>query len=176
MDTRAQLRRRSRPWRWLCRYAPAEAAGLLVALAAAAAVHPFGVAGLTAFAAATGESVAFYAVVVLRDMRGRSRRRSTAGTLVRDVLLEFGPAEALDTLLVRPLAMYLATAATGNLTMGVLLGKVIADVMFYAVAIVGYELGQARRAKAKSGVVAASAKALPDPGPTIAPAARVPLT
>jgi hypothetical protein len=31
--------------------------------------------------------------------------------------------------------MYLATAATGNLTMGVLLGKVIADVMFYAVAI-----------------------------------------
>jgi hypothetical protein len=116
------------------------------ALAGAAATHPFGIPGLTALVAALAESLAFYAVVVARDMRARHRHGNTAAATISDLIAEFGPAEVLDTLLVRPLAMYVGTAATGNIT-GVVLGKVVADVAFYAVAVTGHELVRAARAR-----------------------------
>jgi ornithine decarboxylase len=53
--------------------------------------------------------------------------------------VEFGPAELTDTLLVRPAAMFLGSLATGNVLVGVLIGKVAADLVFYGLAISSYE-------------------------------------
>jgi hypothetical protein len=128
---RASLRR------WLARYLPPEAAGFAGAVLAAGLAAQFGGAAVTAFAGAIGEAVAFYAVVVVRDLR---QRRAGPLRTLRDLTVEFAPAELLDTFAVRPLAMYLGPLLVGNLTVGVALGKVAADVVFYAVAIVGYEL------------------------------------
>lgn len=60
--------------------------------------------------------------------------------LVAAAVVEFGPAEILDTVLIRPAAMYLASWATGNVVVGVLIGKVAADVIFYGLAITSYEM------------------------------------
>jgi hypothetical protein len=131
-----------RPREWFGRYAPAEAAAVLGALLAATMANRFGVAAATAFAGAIGEGVAFYAVLFIRDLRRRStlqpRGRAVSRTL-RDLLTEFGPAELLDTLAVRPLAMYVGPIVVGDMTAGIILGKVAADVVFYTLAIIGYE-------------------------------------
>jgi hypothetical protein len=61
--------------------------------------------------------------------------------------VEFGPAEALDTLALRPFAMYVGPLVVGNVMLGVLVGKLVADVTFYGFAIVGYEILVRRRAR-----------------------------
>ena len=127
--------------RWLARYAPAEAAAILGAVLGAGVADRFGAsAAATAFAGTIGEGLAFYAVIIVRDLRARPPGHDRALVRVlRDVSLEFGPAEVLDTVAVRPLAMYLGPLLVGSLTAGVVLGKIVADIVFYTLAILGYE-------------------------------------
>lgn len=129
---------------WLWRYGPAEVSGTVGALVAAGVTGVFAGAAATAYAGAIGETLAFYAVVLVRDLRAHTgpRRRVLAGLAV-----EFGPAELADTLVVRPLAMYLGPLFVGHLAAGVLAGKLAADVVFYALAILGYELRKAAAAR-----------------------------
>lgn len=127
---------------WLSRYAPAEVAGITGALLATA---PLDDPAAAAVAGTLGETVGFYAMIFARDVRAGGR----PGRVVRDMVLEFGPAEVLDTLLVRPAAIYLATRALGATTTGVVAGKLAADAVFYTVAIIGYEARRARVAASK---------------------------
>ena len=50
------------------------------------------------------------------------------------LLAEFGPAELLDTLLIRPAALTLGVFLLPDPLWGLLAGKVFADIIFYAVA------------------------------------------
>ena len=128
---------------WLRRYLPAEIAATLGALLGAWLGRLlFGHAGATALSAAIGESVLFYVYLFTRDLRRERRVMLT----VRNLMLEFGPAELLDGFMLRPLAMYLGPQLVNHLAVGVILGKVTADVTFYALAIVGYELRRKFRA------------------------------
>ncbi len=129
-----------RSLRWLRRYAPAEVAALLGAVLAAGAVERFGLPAATAYAGVLGEGIAFYAVLFVRDLR---RRHAVLPTL-RALLVEFGPAELLDTTLIRPGAMYLGPLLIGQVTAGVVAGKLAADAVFYTLAIVGYEAHRSR--------------------------------
>jgi hypothetical protein len=104
----------------------------------AAGADQFGMPAATAYAATIGEGIAFYAVLLIRDVR----RRPGVARAVRGLVLEFGPAELLDTLAVRPGAMLLGPWLLGSVTFGVLAGKVAADLVFYAIAIVSYEAGR----------------------------------
>jgi hypothetical protein len=67
--------------------------------------------------------------------------------MLTGLLVEFGPAEIADTFAVRPLAMYLGPLLIGHLAAGILAGKLAADIVFYALAIVGYELFKAATAR-----------------------------
>jgi hypothetical protein len=129
---------------WLWRYGPAEVSGTVGALVAASVAGAFASAAAIAYAGAIGETLAFYAVILVRDLRARTgpRRRVLTGLAV-----EFGPAELADTLMVRPLAMYLGPLLVGHLAAGVLAGKLAADAVFYALAILGYELRKAAAAR-----------------------------
>jgi len=123
------------------RYGPAEIGATLGALLASAVAAPFAMVAATAYAGAIGDGVGFYAVLFIRDIRrqppGSSRR---VATTVRGLVTEFGPAELLDTVAIRPLAVYLATRWLGDATAGVVGGKIAADAVFYALAITAYEL------------------------------------
>ncbi len=110
------------------------------------------------FAAAIAETVAFYTVLFVRDLRHRSTRRPgdrALWTTLRNLLVEFGPAELVDTFAVRPLAMYVASTVVGDMLTGVILGKIAADAVFYTLAIIGYEVckSAAKRAVAAAAVV-----------------------
>lgn len=133
---------------WIRRYGPSELAGIALAFggwwllltATRSAIA-------AAFGAAIGEGLGFYGSLIIREMIQEAyfagARRSPYGAAEmmrtwRGLLLEFGPAELLDTGLIRPLAMGVCTSLLGWAP-GIVAGKLVADVAFYLPVIWIYE-------------------------------------
>ncbi|MGA5301804.1 hypothetical protein ACPCHT_17880 [Nucisporomicrobium flavum] len=116
----------------LRRYVLPEIVGTVLAVAAASALHrtsPYA----AAWAGSIAEGIGYYGTLLWRDTRGH-RGAGRLRALVRQVpgtLVEFGTAEALDTLLVRPALMYAGPVLVGDATLGVVAGKLAADLVFY---------------------------------------------
>jgi hypothetical protein len=139
---------------WLSRYLPLEIAATACSLAGGLGAAAIGMnAGIIAYAATWAENAGFYGYALAREVR-----RTTAGaplslmsrgpTLLqsaRTLIAEFGPAEVFDSFVVRPACMYAIPQLTGNLALGLILGKVVADVAFYGLAVAAYEWGKSRR-------------------------------
>ena len=134
---------------WLKRYGVAEIAGLCTAV-----IGSFGARALTgneiaaAYGGAIGENLGYYGVIVGREVVHDRRaayaaRRgyglAGAGRTVRNLALEFGVAEALDSGVLRPLAMGLGVRFLGT-GAGIVVGKLAADLTFYVPVICAYEL------------------------------------
>ena len=58
---------------------------------------------------------------------------------LRSVAVEFGPAELVDSVAVRPVAFYVGPLIFDNTIIGWIFGKLVADLAFYLCAIVSYE-------------------------------------
>jgi hypothetical protein len=139
---------------WIRRYGPAEIAGAFTALAGSYLAYTLtGNEIAAAYGGSLGENLGFYGVIVGREIRAERRAHRQRGTTygVREwtwtathLLVEFGVAELLDSTLVRPLAMGVATHDLGR-TYGVLAGKLAADVIFYIPVIVIYEMRRGSR-------------------------------
>jgi hypothetical protein len=135
--------------RWLRRYLPAELVGTPCALLCGfAAGELTGQPAAAALAATWGENLAFYGVMLGRELARRRDLRAVPAIL-RDLAIEFGPAEALDSFLLRPAAIYAGLALAPHPALGMVAGKIAADVTFYAPAILSHELQRwyARSAK-----------------------------
>jgi hypothetical protein len=129
---------------WVRRYGPAELLALIGALAGwLAADLATGNTFVAAYAAAIGDNVAYYGFLATREVRAQrtvAGSRLGAGARAFGALaIEFGPAEALDSLAVRPACVAVGVAALGPVA-GVLAGKLVADLVFYVPVIVTYEL------------------------------------
>jgi hypothetical protein len=136
---------------WGRRYLLAEIVGTIAALSAALTVHAAtGSLASAALAGSVAESIAYYSVVLRRTLpelfarhaghRPVRRLLRTGRDLVTEVS-DFLAAELADTLLVRPGLIYLAAGWAGSgVVWGLLIGKLLADVGFYAVVIPSYEL------------------------------------
>lgn len=100
-----------------------------------------------AWAGAIGEGIGFYGGFIAVQLQ-RRRHLLTDRTswwrhswlVCSGLVVEFGPSELLDTLFIRPAAMYGATVLAGSVALGVTIGKIVADVVFYLVAVAVYEL------------------------------------
>jgi hypothetical protein len=142
----ARVRSRVRVWTY--RYLPAEVAGTSAALGAALIAASEGVASAVV-AATWAEGIAFYAFVTGRELhrdRGPWRSPGAIARALRNVIAEFGVAEAADGILVRPALMYAFVDPLGGLIPGVIAGKLAADLVFYALAVPAYELRERGRA------------------------------
>jgi hypothetical protein len=134
---------------WLKRYGVAEVAGLCTAVVgsfAARAVTHSEIAA--AYGGAIGENLGYYGVIVGREVVhdrrgtiGNGRRYGFAGAsrTARNLFLEFGAGEALDSTVLRPLAMGLGVRLIGP-GLGIIAGKLAADLTFYVPVICAYEL------------------------------------
>jgi len=133
------LQATNRPLVWLRRYLPAELVctitGLLGAWAAAVLT---GSPAAVAVAGTLGENVGFYGMMLGREIAQRGL--CSLPLIIRDLMLEFGLAEALDCLLLRPGLMYAGQMLAPNTALGVVVGKLVADLIFYIPTIVSYEL------------------------------------
>ncbi|MDA2894211.1 hypothetical protein PDG61_25105 [Mycolicibacterium sp. BiH015] len=135
---------------WVRRYLPCEIAGTTAEFGAAALTYvTTGSLALAAVAATVGASIGYYAAAYVsalrwsyRDQAHRqgARRVAVANLLaLRSVAVEFGPAELVDSVAVRPLAFYVGPMMFGNVLVGWIFGKLVSDVAFYACAIFSYE-------------------------------------
>ena len=135
---------------WTRRYLPNEIAGTVGELGGAAIAYgATGSLAAAALVATIGATAGYYSsayvaavATTVRDERGGpwARRIVVANLLaMRSVAVEFGPAELVDSIAVRPLAFYYGPLILDSLTGGWIFGKLCADVAFYAIAIFSYE-------------------------------------
>jgi hypothetical protein len=136
---------------WIRRYGPSELGGLTLAFGGSwLMLTATGSTIAAAYGGSIGEALGFYGYLVTRELikeayfAGARRAPYGAREMMRTwrgLLLEFGPAELLDTGLIRPLAMGLGTSLLGW-GPGIVLGKLVADVAFYLPVIWIYERRQ----------------------------------
>jgi hypothetical protein len=141
---------------WVRRYLPSELSGTVAALVAATAVFAATESLVIAAIAATlAEGIGFYGVFGIRQAwrfghspRVATRRHWSAkialtlALTIRSMAVEFGPAELLDTILIRPFFLFAVPALLGPTPLAWLLGKLAADLVFYALAIVSLEVAK----------------------------------
>ncbi len=124
---------------WITRYLPAEIVGTAaMVMAGAAATLWTDNPALIALAALIGETIGFYAVLALTILFEQTpvarTRRAAVGRTGMLLLAEFGAAELLDTLLIRPAALLAGVWLFADPLWGLLAGKLVADVIFYSLA------------------------------------------
>ena len=145
----AEPGRRRRLIFWICRYLPAEVAGTAAMIAAGLLVTFWTTAPVAiALAALVGESLGFYLVLAVtiygeqaaQTVGGRHGRRRAVARTFALLLAEFGPAELLDSLLIRPAALVLGVLVLPDPVWGLLAGKLVADLVFYALAAGAFTL------------------------------------
>src|SRR3954471_23192493 len=142
--------------RWLRRYGVAELFGVVTALIAARLAASAGAPLImVAYAGTVGENVGFYGTIIVRQIAGDRRLALAAGEryaalhlwrTTGELLIELGPAELLDSLVMRPLAMALGVRFLGR-DLGIVAGKLAADVTFYIPVILTYELRRQGRGR-----------------------------
>ncbi len=141
---------KSKTREWLRRYIPAEVLGTAGALIGAWVVYSHTNSYVAAAASGwIGEGIGFYGYFVTaelvlsskkyREYRFFKRVYLAVGTASTNLFVEFLPAELFDNFIIRPYAMYLAPQYIHPYPLGFLVGKFSADILFYALAIVGYE-------------------------------------
>jgi hypothetical protein len=150
---------------WVRRYGPAEIIGSAMAVAGAFAAPEITdvLTGINSqfswardfavgYGGTIGENVGFYSTIITQELYSDRRKLIEQGRLYTlragartawSLLMEFGPAEILDSLVIRPLAMGSGASILGQAA-GVLVGKIAADVAFYIPLIVSYELRRRR--------------------------------
>ncbi len=139
---------RTKIFEWLNRYGLAECAGITCALIGSfVARRATGSAIAAAYGGAWGETIGYSSVIITRDWLAETRAahagRQTVGVrnvakVATGLLAEFGPAGMLDTFITRPLAMGLGARLLGP-QLGLVAGKLAADLVFYLPVIVMYE-------------------------------------
>ncbi|MGZ8391585.1 MAG: FHA domain-containing protein [Gemmatimonadales bacterium] len=139
---------KSRARTWVKRYGPSEVAGIAMALGVSWLLQrSTGNVIAAAYGASIGEALGFYGSLVIREMiqeayhAGARRAPYGASEMIRTwhgLFLELGPAELLDSGLIRPLAMAVGTRLLGW-GPGIVAGKVLADLVFYLPVIWVYE-------------------------------------
>jgi hypothetical protein len=135
---------------WIRRYLPCEIAGTVCEFGGAAIAYvATGSLAAAAITATIGASAGYYAAAYATALRwsyraGKHRppipRVVQANLLaLRSVAIEFGPAELIDSVLVRPVAFYAGPLLLHNTLAGWIFAKLISDVAFYICAVFSYE-------------------------------------
>lgn len=135
---------------WVKRYLLADVLSTILSLGTAWAImESTGDRVLAAFVGSAVASISFYGIIAFSDVRKSMKQHRIDNEKYRiksflldfrNLIIEFGPAEILDVLAVRPFFMYLIPKLTGDFLLGTFIGKMIADVIFFIPAIIMYEL------------------------------------
>jgi hypothetical protein len=137
---------------WVKRYLPAEILSVLATLLGGYLAFEISGSKLaTALTATWAGNVAYFGYIIAGDILKTSRACQAENQTysfrnfqrnVKALIIEFGVAEVADSFFIRPALLYYFPIWTGNLTSGLILAKLAADVTFYIPAIIGYEISK----------------------------------
>lgn len=143
MDTK---KIKSKLFEWGRRYLPAEIMAITGALIGAFITSLFTKnIAVIAGGGTIGENLGYLARILFTDIKERKKRdKKLTGVgffkVIRNLIVEFGLADILDSLIIRPLCMYYGQKWTHNLVLGIILGKLLSDTTFYLPVIIFYEI------------------------------------
>jgi hypothetical protein len=135
---------------WVRRYLPCEIAGTIGELGGAAVAYFLtGSMAAAAITATIGASAGYYATAYISAVRWSYREQVDRGVAmriavanlfaVRSMAIEFGPAEVIDTIAVRPVAYYVGPMLFDNVVAGWVFAKLFSDIGFYTITVFSYE-------------------------------------
>jgi len=137
---------------WLQRYLPAEILSIIFTLISTWLVFEWTHNAITTALAGTwGGNIGYFGYILVSDIlnsinkcKNNNQKYSWINLWIniKALVIEFGVAELVDSLLIRPALMYYFPIWLGNLSLGVIAAKLAADVTFYIPAIISYELGK----------------------------------
>jgi hypothetical protein len=102
-----------------------------------------------AYAGTLGAATGFYGVIFIRDIYHSYRKHEPdtvgAKTLLvakclRNMGFEFGLAEVIDFLLIRPFFLLYGPVTLKNYFWGIMAGKTMADIIFFSISILMFEI------------------------------------
>ncbi|RYD55434.1 MAG: hypothetical protein EOP56_16125 [Sphingobacteriales bacterium] len=137
---------------WLKRYLPAEV--ISVAATVLSALIAYELSGnriATALISTWAGNIGYFGYIILFDVFETRRtlhsqdRPYTSAIFYKNIkalAVEFGIAEVLDSLLIRPALMYYVPIWMNNMALGSIVAKLVADITFYIPAIIGYEMSK----------------------------------
>ena len=133
---------------WFNRYKYAELASTSAALTTSLFSKIYS--GLTtAYLITFAEYLAFYSVILFSSYKKLAKENNILGKktstseilkLFKNLILEFGYPAFLDFLIIRPFCMYWMPILCGTYFLGIIFGKISADLCFYCFTIINYEL------------------------------------
>ncbi len=127
---------------WCGRYLIAEFVGLILTILVSNLTFLFF--NNLIFSAVLGtwaDNLGFYGTIIYRDVK---KRKNSTGMislvkLFRNVIIEFGPAEYLDSFLIRPFYLTVIPSFISNYSLAIIIGSVLANITYYIPTIIGYE-------------------------------------
>lgn len=135
---------------WISRYGWAEVISTLLTFLLGWGVSVFTQSEIAiAYAGTAGAAIGFYGFIFIRDIyRGYKLHLPSTpkakllivGRCLRNMGFEFGLAEVLDFFLVRPFFLFYGPRLLNDYFWGVLVGKSIADLLFFAISILMFEI------------------------------------
>ena len=135
---------RSKCKEWFLRYGFAELLALLTTLLGASiTLHYTQDLRMAAIAGALSDNIGYYGWIISREMNDPTYKGSFFQRLfkrLRNLFFEFGISEVLDTFLIRPFLLYVGPILLNNFTIGIISGKILADLTFYLITISFYEM------------------------------------
>ncbi|PIZ95892.1 MAG: hypothetical protein COX81_00140 [Candidatus Magasanikbacteria bacterium CG_4_10_14_0_2_um_filter_37_12] len=86
----------------------------------------------------------FYSIIVYKDLKSRKIKDvglSSLGFLkvLRNIIVEFGPAEYLDSFLLRPFYLTVFPYFISSYSLAILLASLTAEISYYIPTIISYE-------------------------------------
>jgi len=146
---------------WFKRYFIAECLGTILSLCFAyiaySQSHSYLIAAGAGF---IGEGIGFYGYFIVSELLFNRRKYRNLPSLKRlskvisrsgtDLVIEFGPAEVIDNILIRPFLMFYVPQHIEPYALGFIVGKFAADIIFYIFAICGYEFKKRIYSKPKA--------------------------
>lgn len=134
---------------WLWRYLPAEIFATTGIILITGTIYFFtGNRILAAYTGSIFENLGYYSFISLRELKRDKAKYKNSNKefgiiiffkTIRNLAAEFGPSEILDTLIIRPFCIYWLPILISNYIFGVMIGKFIADLIFYTITITFYE-------------------------------------
>lgn len=130
---------------WFRRYAFAEFIALILALVFSnLSMWLFGNIILSGFIGTWIDNLGFYGIITYMDLRKDIKKNGKLKVKnylieLRNDIVEFGPAEYLDSFIIRPFCLSFLPYVISNYSFAIIVGTILADITYYVPTIASYE-------------------------------------